>query len=181
MSARDRIVVGVDGSANADVALSWAYEQARATGADLDVVSVWSTPALGDIVAMAAEGTFSDLEEAARTIVDDAIHRVIGRRRGEKVHRVVAHGYPPTELVRLSEGARMLVVGTRGHGALRDLVLGSVSHSCADRATCPVVIIPSGDRADRARLDAAIAERKSRADAPRPVAAALTPSEGELG
>jgi nucleotide-binding universal stress UspA family protein len=50
---------------------------------------------------------------------------------------------PPADeaLIDVSEGAEMLVVGSRGLSGLKERVLGSVSHECAHRARCPVVII----------------------------------------
>ncbi|MEZ5230611.1 MAG: universal stress protein, partial [Acidimicrobiales bacterium] len=55
---------------------------------------------------------------------------------------VVVHGRPGPTLVDISEHANLLVVGTRGRGALADTILGSVSTHVASHATCPVAIVP---------------------------------------
>lgn len=60
----------------------------------------------------------------------------------------VVEGPPAEALIETAEreGAELLVIGSRGRGALRSAVLGSVSRELASRAPCPVVIVPSGER-----------------------------------
>jgi nucleotide-binding universal stress UspA family protein len=53
----------------------------------------------------------------------------------------VVQGYPARELLRAAEGADLLVVGSRGHGELSGMLLGSVSLHCVTHATCPVVVV----------------------------------------
>ena len=55
-------------------------------------------------------------------------------------------GNAATEVVDKSKGADMLVVGSRGLGGFRGLLLGSVSQQCAPHAHCPVVIVPAEER-----------------------------------
>ena len=54
----------------------------------------------------------------------------------------VREGGPAHALIEMSGGARMLVVGNRGHGGFAGLLLGSVSAACAEHASSPVLIIP---------------------------------------
>jgi nucleotide-binding universal stress UspA family protein len=58
------------------------------------------------------------------------------------VQHVVREGDAGHVLVAESEGAQQLVVGSRGHGSIGELVLGSVSHYCCRHAHCPVTVIP---------------------------------------
>jgi nucleotide-binding universal stress UspA family protein len=55
-------------------------------------------------------------------------------------HRVV-YGHPVPALVAAASEARLLVVGSRGRGPLRSIVLGSVSHGALHRATGPVAVV----------------------------------------
>lgn len=54
---------------------------------------------------------------------------------------VVVQGPPPVVLVDASRRARLLVVGSRGHGELAGMVIGSVSQHCVTHAHCPVVVV----------------------------------------
>jgi nucleotide-binding universal stress UspA family protein len=58
------------------------------------------------------------------------------------VTRVVLEGSAAEQLVERAKGASLLVLGNRGRGGFRGLLLGSVAHQCAAHAQCPVVIVP---------------------------------------
>ncbi len=64
---------------------------------------------------------------------------------GLEVEHEAVPGSPSEVLVDASEGASLLVVGSRGEGTLRGLVLGSVSTHCAQLAHCPVVVVRGDD------------------------------------
>jgi len=61
-----------------------------------------------------------------------------------EIERRVVEGRPAAVLVNESQGADLLVVGSRGHGGFAGLLLGSVSQQCAHHAACPVVIVHRG-------------------------------------
>jgi nucleotide-binding universal stress UspA family protein len=60
-----------------------------------------------------------------------------------QVTPVVVMGEPASALCDLARSADLLVVGTRGRGGFKGLLLGSVSQRCAERSPCPVVVVPS--------------------------------------
>jgi nucleotide-binding universal stress UspA family protein len=135
--ARGRIVVGVDGSDGADVALRWAVSEAKARHAGLELVTGWSYEPPDKL------GTF---EQRAKATIERGLAAV--RAMGPDVEvtgRVVAMAGGEA-LIEESKDADMVVVGSRGRGGFTGLFLGSVSQQCAQHAHCPVVIIPRGDR-----------------------------------
>ncbi|MBX6370700.1 MAG: universal stress protein [Acidothermus sp.] len=130
------VVVGVDGSECSAKALRWAEQYARETGADLALVIAWHWPtAYGEPIPFEEFTPEADaaevLAKAAETVTLPA----------ERVHRIIRQGPAGDVLVKASEGARLLVVGSKGHGGLLRRVTGSTSLYCAHHAHCPVVIV----------------------------------------
>jgi nucleotide-binding universal stress UspA family protein len=144
------ILVGIDGSPGADAALSWAAEQALATGSSVWAVHVFHPPmlAVGLRVASVPGGV---LEEAASAAREEVLRLADGewvaplREAGVGFKVEVREGSPGRVLVELAgtEGVRAVVVGRRGHGELTDLVLGSVGHHLVHHSHIPVVIVPA--------------------------------------
>jgi nucleotide-binding universal stress UspA family protein len=133
-----RIVVGVDGSDNAVDALDWAAREAQYRHEELRVVSAWIYPStMGYAIAVDLE----QFEKAAQDVADTAVARVRTTAPDVVVTADVCEGQPPLVLVAASAGADLLVVGTRGLGGFRGLVLGSVSQHCVHHAHCPVVVV----------------------------------------
>ena len=132
------IVVGTDGSDNSHRAVRWAAEEARLRGAKLLVIHSWTFPT-------ATKGTdnlpHADLEAAAQKVLDEAIG-AISDPSGIELERMVAPESPAQALIQASEGADLVVVGSRGLGGFRGLLLGGVAQQVAHHAKCPVVIVP---------------------------------------
>lgn len=138
-----RIVVGVDGSDGSKDALRWAADLARLLHARIDAVATWELPA--GVLARALPQSFS-LEPEIQQVLDDSVSAVFGSDRPTGLRLKVLQGPAATTLVTVSEGALMLVVGSRGLGGFAGLLLGSVSARVAERASCPVLVV-HGDRA----------------------------------
>lgn len=149
-----RIVVGVDGSDASASALRWAVDEARLRQASVEAVHVLdATPTAS--AAGAGVGA-AGVAPVPPEVMDDVM-RESERNAGELLLRMVAdlgdtgdveieqvvlrQMGPARGLVRRSRGADLLVVGSRGLGGFRELLLGSVSHQCATHALCPVVIL----------------------------------------
>ena len=136
------IVVGVDGSQHADRALQWAVHQAVAERRPLTIVHTIHavTPAYLDAAIVDAENAKLALDSAGKKVLDDARSKVERAAPDLEVHEVFDLADPREVLLQLSDGAAMLVVGSRGRGQLRSLLLGSVSVALVRHAHCPVVV-----------------------------------------
>lgn len=135
-----RIVVGVDGSENSYQALAFAVHEAKMRGSTLHVIHSWTFPP----PVPGTDGLpHADLKASAEAVLDEAISW-LGADPGIEIQREVANELPAAALINASEGAELLVVGSRGRGGFRGLLLGSVSQQCAHHARCPIVIVPHG-------------------------------------
>ncbi|MFJ9642027.1 universal stress protein [Streptomyces sp. NPDC101206] len=134
-----RIVVGIDGSSSSQAALRWAVRYAGLVGGTVEAVMAWEVPGSASWSAPAVDVTF-DKEEAERQLVDE-VRTVLGEDGSSLVTERLVHGHPADVLVDASEGADMLVVGSRGRGGFSRALLGSVSQQAALHAACPVTIV----------------------------------------
>jgi nucleotide-binding universal stress UspA family protein len=137
----DRIVVGIDGSPGSDAALRWAAAHAPVFGARLVAVHCWSPPMHHTESEPAAETAALERDFAA--VLDAAVDRARADAPGLEVERVLSRGEPAEVLTDLAAGAALLVLGSRGTSGHTGAVLGSVSRRSTDRATCPIVIVPT--------------------------------------
>jgi nucleotide-binding universal stress UspA family protein len=80
--------------------------------------------------------------EAARQTLDAALADASIDTTGIDITPAVEQGAPTRGLIDAAASAELLVVGSRGLGGFRGLLLGSVGQQCAQGATCPVVIVP---------------------------------------
>lgn len=136
-----RVVVGVDGSAASKDALGLAFSAAAERGASLTVLHAWKLPsAYDDIIAsrvMVDEWRRTGQTEMEQTV---APWREIYPEVDVEID--LRHQYPAPALVGATEGADLVVVGRRGHGAPLGLYLGSVARTLIREARCPVEIAP---------------------------------------
>jgi nucleotide-binding universal stress UspA family protein len=139
------IVVGVDGSEGAQAALAWAAAEARLRGARLRAVHAWHLPAAaygsGGFVPPVGATWEDDLEEAAKAGLSAALDSAAETLAGLDVERRVVEGSAAVVLTEAAADADLLVVGSRGLGGFKELLLGSVGHQSAQHAPCPVVIV----------------------------------------
>ena len=138
------IVVGVDGSAGSVQALRVALREARLRGAALKVVNAWHIPAIAfEAGWVAAPFDLSEYPKSAQQILDKSLEQAGVATSGVEVTTVVREGQAAEGICEEAEGADLLVVGSRGFGGFRGLLLGSVSQQCAHHAPCPVLIVPN--------------------------------------
>ncbi|MDP9092646.1 MAG: universal stress protein [Actinomycetota bacterium] len=136
---RRNIVVGVDGSPSSLDALRWAACMAVPLNAEIDAVTSWDYPASYGMGG-GAPADWDPAEDAAR-ILADALTAAFGDHRPAGIRAAVYEGHPARVLSNASNGAEMLVVGSRGHGGFAGLLLGSVSAYCTAHAPCPVLVV----------------------------------------
>jgi nucleotide-binding universal stress UspA family protein len=133
--ARPRIVVGIDGSEQANAALQVAYEEARVRAGELVVVHAWTYSSVGSIRGHGLDAA-TDLVEWALAGVSLAADGDV-----EIVRRVVG-GDPRGVLEHAAQEAALVVVGSRGRGRIASPFLGSVSSHVVHHSRCPVEVVP---------------------------------------
>ncbi|WP_285729799.1 universal stress protein [Nocardiopsis sp. ATB16-24] len=141
---RGRIIVGVDGSEPSVRALDFAFAQAEFAETELVAVSAWQP-----LVAFAAATgpippeLFDDATaaEAARQALEEELADARLRHPGVAVSTRVVRAHPVVALLEEATPADLIVVGSRGRGGFRGLLLGSVSHSVLHGAKGPVAIL----------------------------------------
>ena len=140
-----RIVVGLDASEDSLRALRWALDEAELREAELELVHSYPTPELVALPAVVTLPSDEQLRFAAEDIITEALERV-GGPRGVHVTMVARPGGAATVLCEVAEGADLLVVGARGLGGFRGLLLGSVTHQVVAHSPCPVLVAVPKDR-----------------------------------
>jgi len=131
-----RVVVGVDGSDLSRNALRRAAVEAVAHDARLDVLHAWNF--------LDQHGPTFDPhygESEARAMVEGVVTEVLGVDRPARTNIVLMNDHPAPAMAEASDGAFMVVVGARGLGGFKGLVLGSVSQHVVHHAACPVLVV----------------------------------------
>ena len=134
------IVVGIDGSDECQAAIEYAFSEASLRGCRLTAVRSWYWPADDPAIIEPAPLPAHHLLEQQR-VVSEALAGWAEKYPDVKARTMVAHHRPARALLDAAAGADMLVVGSRGSGGFRSLLLGSVGETVARHAHCPVVIV----------------------------------------
>ncbi|AVZ39446.1 MULTISPECIES: universal stress protein [unclassified Dietzia] len=134
------VVVGVDGGPDSLKALAWAADYASTVGAPVIALAAVETPAVVGPYAMAGWVDPEVLEDRARTMLADSVRDTLGDEA--QVEQTVIRGHPAEAIVTASQDARLVVVGSRGWGGFRGLLMGSVSQHVVSHAHSPVVVLP---------------------------------------
>lgn len=142
-----RIVVGVDGSHNGERALAWAVEEATLRDAELELVVALAPAGLFD--AVTAGRSREELEADAISLLERVVDEVVLESvdTGDlTVHRTVRTGAAAEVLCEVAVDADLLVVGARGQGGFRGLLVGSAAQQVVAHAPCPVVVVVPEER-----------------------------------
>lgn len=132
------VVAGVDSSPVSDQVVARAIEQARWRGSGVHLVHVSDSPMIYADVPI----DWTEVKEAQQAHVWSQLEAAISGAE-VPIEKVSLDGYPPDRLVGYANEieAVLLVVGTRGHGELASLVLGSTSHRAIHLAECDVLVV----------------------------------------
>lgn len=136
------IIVGYDASEGSKAAFRWALDEATRTGAQITLLFAFEWPALPSTVApVATSWPDQGAREDAQKMLDAAILEAFQTHPRVLVTGTVADGSAAILLRERSREARLLVLGSRGHGGFTGLLLGSTTVAVSAHAHCPVVVV----------------------------------------
>ena len=140
------IIVGVDGSGHSHGALEWAIHEAAIRHAPLTVLTVqqamrsfWAGPMIYPEDTELAENA----RKLAQEETDEALGELAEDARPPEVTVLGVPGLPAEEILAVAKDADMIVVGSRGAGGFKKLLMGSVASQVTHHAHIPVVVIPA--------------------------------------
>ncbi|MGD0692687.1 MAG: universal stress protein [Acidimicrobiales bacterium] len=139
MTNNPRIVVGVDGSALSTNALEFAIEETQLRHGHLHVT--YAYPSMEKpVTGSTGKDYYEQVEAEARTFME-GIMASAPSTEGVEVEWLAVPGNPAEVLIEASSGAALLVVGSRGVGGFKGLMMGSVSTQCVHHSHCPVLVV----------------------------------------
>lgn len=134
------VLVGIDGSQIAFQALHWASRQAQRCGDRVRIVMTWTVAESGEDWSPSS-AVRPEAESRAAEVLEQSRQAVEAEFPGLAVEHSPLKGSAASILVDLSRSVDLLVVGSRGLGGFRGLLLGSVSQQCVLHAHCPVTVV----------------------------------------
>ena len=136
------VVLGFDGSEGSRMAAERAFWMADLRGAPIRTVTSWYAEVVdGQVVTTPGTPAWEQVESGYRRMVEEGIKDLRERYPHIDVDIRIVRGPAAEVLVRESEDASMLVIGSRGRGGFRGMLLGSVSHKVIETAKSPVMVI----------------------------------------
>ncbi|WP_396451187.1 universal stress protein [Actinomadura sp.] len=133
-----RVVVGVDGSAASRATLETAFAEAGLHGWSVHAVVAWESVPEEELPPLADE---AGMRKAALARLDQLMMPLRELHPEVEARGEIVIGPPREVLLDAARDARLLVVGSRGLGGFRGLLLGSVSHALVQHAPCPVAVV----------------------------------------
>lgn len=135
-----KLVVAYDGSEGSMKALAWAVDLAVMLHSNVVVVTVVKPPEFSSIIDEVDE-FYADGEKHCRSLLEKAV--AYGQEHGLDLQTKVLHGHPAESLVRYAADrkADLIVMGTRGLGGFKNLVIGSVAQKVVTYSKVPVTVI----------------------------------------
>jgi nucleotide-binding universal stress UspA family protein len=139
------IIVGIDGSIHSRRALEWAVKEAAIRRTPLTVLTVQQAMAgyWGAVAYPQDPNLTEHAQKVAQEETDIALAELGTDPRPPSVTVEARFGLPAEEILEVAHDADMIVVGSRGAGGFRKLLMGSVCLDVALHGPCPVVVIPA--------------------------------------
>ena len=144
-----KILVAYDGSTQSKEALDWAIDLSLASKAQICVAKVIEAMSIGEMSALYEAGSSDDLvayieevKETDRKLLEEAI-ATIGQRKGVAITTVLLNGNIAAALIKYAKEneMNMIVAGTKGHGVLEELLMGSVTRNLVSLSPIPVLVV----------------------------------------
>ena len=136
------VVVGWVDDPTAEAACEFAVTEASRRHTTLTVVHAWSMPPVAPMDAPAAAVLADTVLSADRRLLAETTHQLKLTHPDVKINETVEAGSAAVAIVRAAHDAALVVVGSRGRGAVVGFFLGSVSHDVLLNMPAPVAVIP---------------------------------------
>lgn len=130
------VLVGIDGSPTSELATAIAFDEASRRGVELVAVHAWSDIGVGDFPGV----EWSIMEAAAEETLAQRLAGWQERYPAIKVRRIVVCDESARHVVKQSESAQLVVVGSHGRGGFVGMLLGSVSSAVVQASRVPVIV-----------------------------------------
>jgi nucleotide-binding universal stress UspA family protein len=144
----NRIIVGYDRSIDAKAALAWALDEATRNGAMVEILYAYEWPAwmpAASLVPAPAVWPDAETDQAIKDSLNEAVATARETHPAVRTTISIVRNNAALALLDRSADARLIVLGSRGHSAVTNL-LGSVGVAVSAHARCPVVIVRGGAR-----------------------------------
>ncbi len=137
-------IIGVflNGSEEAAASLEFGIQEAALRRASLRLISAWEVPQSMLGAGVGGKELYDQFRESAEGLVEEGVARVAELDPSVECERRVVKGQPNAVFLEESLGCTLVVAARRRQGALRELVMGSISRHILNHAECPVVVIP---------------------------------------
>jgi nucleotide-binding universal stress UspA family protein len=136
------VVAGIDGSANSEPALGVAFEEASLRGVPLVAVHAWNDVTYEDTHGTARIPTQPEtLEEGEQRLLAERLAGWREKYPDVEIRPLLVRDRPRHTLLKASETAQLVVVGSHGRGGFTGMLLGSTSQALVQHAQCPVLVV----------------------------------------
>jgi nucleotide-binding universal stress UspA family protein len=133
------VVVGVDGSAHSEPAITMAFEEAALRGVELVATHAWADVDLH--APFPSDNDWSTVVERETALLSESLAGRAEEFPDVKVRPVVVMDDPVRNLREQAEHAQLLMVGSRGRGGFTSMLLGSTSRALVHTVTCPLIVV----------------------------------------